>query len=68
MSKPNYALMTDAEREAEFRRQHQEYIAEKIARKKEMLRLRRANLSSSSSDDSDDDGSGGASSSSGSSV
>lgn len=47
--------MTEAEREAEFRRQHQEYITEKMARKKEVLKARKEEFGSSSSDESDDD-------------
>ena len=38
-SSPNFNEMTEAEREAEFRRQHQEYIAVKIARKKELTKV-----------------------------
>lgn len=52
---PDYNQMSEAEREAEFRKQHQDYIAEKLIRKKELMRARRAEFGSSSSDDDDDE-------------
>ena len=47
---PNFNEMSEAEREAHFRRQHQEYIALKLTRKDELKRIIEDKFGPSSSD------------------